>query len=318
VTATINPRRRGTAVRRQTVRIVTAGPSDIPAGIDLVAERYQHFDRGDLAVPHTTSKLFPQHQMLEAVDSRGRAVAVAEWFHPAYFPDGWVAIRIAVAQEWEGHDVGSALKRSVLEAVPAGTTKVSSVVSDDDARSLSVAGHWGFTVAAHPIQSEYPLPGAAVPPSPPEGVPVDDCSNLQFTDRDEVDAMIIASDTSPEGRAGMRMDLEMLSAAADTTPTPCGVLARVRGVPAGICFGAIEDRALKITYTGVQPRFRGRGLGRLLKEVAHTQARDKGADRSVTFNDASNTAIRRINAGLGYVVQFGYFRVSRALAPEPR
>ncbi len=298
--------------------VKVADPSDIEPGLDLVVQRMPHLDRSELAAVDTMPAMFPQQLTLKAVDPDGRLLGIGQWLRPSYFAEGWIAIRAVVRRGYEDHGVGSALRRAVLDSLPAGTTKVSTIVMDDEPRSLAIAERWGFTVEGHPIRSECPL--TPQPPAPipmPTDVTMHNGSQLDFPDQDAVDTMVRASDTSPEAIAGMRMSLQNLSNGVAAHHTPVGVLVRAHGAPAGISFGIIEDQTLKVGYTGVQPRYRGQGLGLLLKRAIHAAAAKEGANRSVTYNDASNTAIRRINADLGYVPQFGYLRVSIHAPAQP-
>lgn len=53
-------------------------------------------------------------------------------------------------------------------------------------------------------------------------------------------------------------------------------------------------------YTGVSPRFRGRGIARALKYETVAQAIEIGATRLRTDNDSQNAPILHINAEMGY------------------
>lgn len=190
---------------------------------------------------------------------------------------------------------------------------------DDDPRSVAIAQRWGFTAEGHPIQSELtfkpdaPLHHAVLN----SGVTVEDGAELNFPDRDAVGSMLRTSDTSPEAAAGMTVNLTDLAATIEKGQTPVVALVRVHGNPAAITFGTIDNGTLRIMYTGVDPKFRRQGLGRLVKHTAHVYAEQQGADRSATYNDEQNTAIRRLNASLGYKVKFGYYRMVQTVETAP-
>ena len=299
------------------VRVVPAPRSSLDELVDLMADRYRHFDRLELAASYRMPELFPERLMLMAVDAGDRIVGLGEWVRPVYFGDGWLSVRVVVRDDCQGRGVGGLLWAAVVDALPAGTGKVSTVVMDDDPRSLAVARRWGFAVEGHPIHSQLSLDAAATAPRTlPNGVSVQDCSELSFSDPGAVQAMLTASNTSPEAVAGMRMTLEDLSAAVPPGTTPVGVLVRVDGLPVGIAFGVVDENTLRITYTGVHRQFRRRGLARLAKQHLHAAAASKGADRGATFNDEHNTAIRALNADLGYTVKFGFYRVAQPVVQE--
>jgi hypothetical protein len=147
---------------------------------------------------------------------------------------------------------------------------------DDDPGSLTVARRWGFSVEGHPIRSEVPLSVTEPAPRLPEQVSVDPCSDLSFPDRAAVEAMLAATDSSPEAVAGMRVTLEDLAAAVGPGMTPVGVLVRRDGQPVAIAYGVIERHSLNVTYTGARPAYRRRGLGRLAKQALHAAAAGRG------------------------------------------
>jgi RimJ/RimL family protein N-acetyltransferase len=68
-----------------------------------------------------------------------------------------------------------------------------------------------------------------------------------------------------------------------------------------------------VGYTGVDPAFRGRGLARLAKEHLHHRAALLGVRRLYTDNEENNAGIRRVNKALGYVPEYGLFRMRKRL-----
>ncbi len=96
------------------------------------------------------------------------------------------------------------------------------------------------------------------------------------------------------------------------------VVTRVGGTPAAISFGMANGPVAYLSYTGVDPAHRGRGLARLTKQAVHVAAREAGALACFTDNEEHNTGIRRVNAALGYEVVAGVWRHQRVLAgPRP-
>ena len=112
--------------------------------------------------------------------------------------------------------------------------------------------------------------------------------------------MLLASQTDPEAAMAGPMELADVRTEAAGFEIPTGHVLRVDGAPAGICLGAVIDGVLQITYTGIDPAHRGRGLARVLKQRVHRDAARLGATEARTSNEATNTGIRHVNDTLGY------------------
>ena len=278
--------------------------------VDLVCGRQRHVTRAEAGWVFEAPEVFQGLTALEAVDRHGAMLGVGFTAHPKFAPEGRSLVRVIVAREHEGRGVGRTLRAALLERLPAGTTTLISGSYDDDPRALEVARHWGFEILEHSIESALDLTNLPEP-EPPAGVTVHDVSGLAFDDPDDVERMLLASQTNPEAAQGWVFDLEKLAAVRSDNEVPIGVMARVDGVPAAITFGGVADATLMIAYSGVDPAFRGRGLMALVKQQAHLAAREAGATLSRTSNEEHNHGIRRINADLGYIVRNGFFRMSR-------
>jgi GNAT superfamily N-acetyltransferase len=280
--------------------------------LDLVCARQVHVTRTDVGWMFSSPELFEGLVAIEAVNRHGVMLGVGFTAHPRFAPLGRSFLRVIVAREHEGRGVGRALRASLLEQLPDGTTHLVGGTFDDDPRSLAVAHHWGFEVAEHSIESVLDL--AALPkPELPSGVTLHDAPDLVFDDADAVERMLLASQTNPEAAQGWVFDLAKLRSLIAAGEIPIGVVARVDGRPAAITFGGVADATLSIAYSGVDPTFRGRGLMALVKQRAHLAARAAGATSSRTSNEEHNHGIRRINRELGYVVRSGVYRLARPL-----
>ena len=231
--------------------------------------------------------------------------------HLRAHPPGWRAVRVLVPAEHEGRGVGSALHAAVLARAAADPAELlRSGAFDDDARSLRVAAHWGWTVEQCSITSRLDLDGVA-PPVTPDGVTLEDASSLSFADRGDVERMLDASQTNPERANGFVIDLAVLTGMLGETERPAVALLRVDGRPAALSFGGVAGEVAHIGYTGVDPAFRGRGLGRLVKQHVHVVARDAGARWCDTDNEEHNAGIRRVNADLGYRRLYGRYSLTK-------
>jgi GNAT superfamily N-acetyltransferase len=109
------------------------------------------------------------------------------------------------------------------------------------------------------------------------------------------------------------MDLAMLIGFIGTEETPIGSLARLDGRPVAITHGGVADSLLHLSYTGVDPAFRGQGLAKLVKEHAHVRARTAGAVAAMTDNEEHNAGIRHVNEALGYQRCFGTYWLRQTL-----
>jgi len=128
--------------------------------------------------------------------------------------------------------------------------------------------------------------------------------------------MLAASQTNPEARTSHVITRAEMHGWIDEGEVPLGTLVRVDGIPAAVTFGGVipADGIGGVGYTGVDPQFRGRGLGRLAKQHLHHQAAGLGVRRLYTDNEQNNHGIRRVNAALGYEPDYGLFRMRKRLA----
>lgn len=247
----------------------------------------------------------------------GVVVGYATATHRAGAPDHQRSVQVFVDRRVAGQGVGSALFARCLAAVPAGTTELWTKVHDDE-ESSAIARHWGFEVVQRSISSRVDLAGAASP-QPPPGVTLEACDllDLEGADAEAFDAMLDASQTNPEAESHHRFTRAELKRWADPGETPLVVLARVDGRPAALVYGLVMEATGEggVAYTGVEPAYRGRGLGRLVKEELHARAARLGITALVTDNEEHNTGIRHVNEQLGYVVTYGVDRLRRLLQP---
>lgn len=100
-------------------------------------------------------------------------------------------------------------------------------------------------------------------------------------------------------------------------------LAYVDGEPAAVSMLVVdfESRRAANMFTGVLPRFRGRGLGLAVKLASIAWAKEHGFSSLVTTNDERNAPMLAINRRLGYIPagrQVEYVREAEtASAPAP-
>ncbi len=221
---------------------------------------------------------------------------------------------VAVAATHEDSGLGSRIYRHCRAAQDESVTDLRARVFDDDPRSLAIAKHWGFEVSQRSITSRAELVGVAAP-VPPDGVTLDAADDLAFPDDDAVEAMFAASQTNPEARNNHLMTLAEIRKYVFPGERGIVCLARVDGVPAALCFAIAGDGGDdgSVAYTGVDPAFRGRGLGRLVKQHVHHRAHESGVVRLSTDNEEHNEGIRRLNDEMGFTTAYGVYRMRQLL-----
>ncbi len=284
-------------------------PEVTAAVVDLAAARSPHIEPGYVAWHLTGTTYWPDLVALRASQD-GRVVGTGWIGLGTGAAAGRTTCYVVVPTAAEGAGVGGLLWRQLLDRVPEGTTQLRTEVFDDDPRSLAVAQHWGFEAEQLSIRSSRDLTGLPAV-SVPDDVRLESSPDLRFADQAAVDAMLLASQTNPEARGGDAKTCAQLRSVIADADHGIGVVARVDGVPAAIVIGLVDDRTLYVLYTGVDPRFRGRGLALLVKRQAHHAAAAVGATVASTDNEAHNHGIRRVNAELGYHVVVGTYRMKR-------
>jgi GNAT superfamily N-acetyltransferase len=286
------------------MRLQRAGPDNESAMAALACERCPLLEPAilaDLFEPNVYD-LYGAFCAVEGSDLVGWAALA----HRTAMPAGWRGLRVFVRRACESDGVGSALRAAVLETLDESATQLRSFVFDDDERSLTIGRHWGFDVQEHSISSRLDLTSTQ-PSAAPPGVSVEACGSLEFPDPDAVQECLTASQTNPEFAAGLHIDLAMLRGFVGSGEIAIGALARVDGRPAAICHGSIAGDSVHLTYTGVDPAYRGRGLARLVKTHAHRLAHDAGATVSMTDNETDNHGILHVNASMGYRRAYGTY-----------
>ena len=289
------------------MRLLAATSDHYDAMIRLAAERNPTMGPEDIGWQLMVPQSWPDLQTLRALDADGELLGWGWIATGTHAPEGWTSIWVTVRHEAEGQGVGGELFRSLSGRRPASAVQLRSHVRSGEDRALEIAGAWGFEEEEVAIASELPL--TDLPPVEiPAGVSLESCPALTFEDQDAVEAMLQASQTNPEALAGAVVDCANLLSTT-VGGTSIAVLARVDGVPAAIAAGTSVDGFLFVSYTGVDPAHRGRGLARLVKQQAHLDAAADGAEVSRTENEQHNAGIRRVNQELGYRVLHGTHRL---------
>lgn len=182
----------------------------------------------------------------------------------------------------------------------------------DSGTSLEVARHWGFEVLQVSVQSQLDLSTVA-DVSLPDDVTIDTSDGLLFDDEAAVEKMLDASQTNPERDQNGPMTLAYLRSMVteDSESRPLGLVLRVAGEPAGICYGLLNGVEAHVFYTGIDPAYRGRGLAVLAKQAFHREAARRGARVATTENEQHNTGIRHVNELLGYRIRLEEYWLAR-------
>lgn len=254
---------------------------------------------------------FIESRQVLVAHAADRIAGVALTGHPKPMPSDWRVVRVLVDPSARGRGLGGALHRAARRLLPGSGIVLRSGAYDDDPRDLEIAQHWGFEVVQRSFESCFDLTDLPPLPPLPDAITIEDCSTLEFPDTAEVEAMYDRSQTNPE-RAQFIGDLAFLRSFAPP-PLGLGALLRVHGAPVALTWAVKEPPAVHIAWTGVDPAFRGHGYGALLKQALHQMARDAGASECRTNNEEHNTGIRRVNAELGYRVEYGEYWLRQQL-----
>ena len=291
------------------MKIAPADPEKYDAMLALVLGRLPHM-HPEMIQPLFHDPVFATDRRYFAATDGDRLLGIAMTAALAPFPPDWRTARVVVEASAEGQGVGRALHAALVDGLDDELV-LRSGVHDSEERSLAVAKHWGFGVLQHSISSELHLPA---PPSRPvpDDVTFEHTSTLEFDDEGAVDAMLVASQTNPEA-ASFLMDRAVLLGFMADGENPLGVVLRVDGRPAAICWGSSMGEKAHIAYTGVDPAYRGRGLGYLVKQEMHQLAYDAGALRCGTDNEEHNAGIRHVNEALGYTKVSGSYWLQKPL-----
>ena len=260
------------------------------------------------------------HVDVLAVATEGeRLVGWAYAMHIPGVPDHQRSCYVLVGDDAAGRGLGGELWTRLRAGVPASVTDLRTRVFHGDDAGMAVARHWGFEPVQLSITSRLLLVDVA-PADPPDGVTLEVADDLAFADEDAVEAMFAASQTNPEATNSHLMTIPGIRQYVFPGERGIATVARVGGVPAAICFAIVADGGDEgsVAYTGVDPRFRGRGLGRLVKQDVHHRAYTSGIRRLGTDNEEHNAGIRRLNAEMGFVEEYGVYRMRAQLTRGQR
>jgi GNAT superfamily N-acetyltransferase len=266
----------------------------------FVLARLPLLDAG--VVRSTIDVAVPEHRRVwETRDPGGELAGIAVISRPVTFPDGWRFTFVATRRDFAGQGWGSRLWSALHPALDDGAELLVTVVFDGDEAAAGAARSWGFTVQQHSVTSELDLTSVpSVAADGEDGLVFWASDDLRFDDEDAVAAMVAASQTNPEAEAGLVGTLDGWRSAVGEGQRLIAVIARVDGRPAAISIAVAERDEMHVHYTGVDPSFRGRALGRRTKEFLHSHAASQGVRLAITDNEDGNAGIRRVNEQLGY------------------
>lgn len=283
------------------------------AVVDLLLRGQPHLVRPEvtLLLDDATS----EGRLVLGVEEDDGLVAVGVSTHLIWQSPGDQLVSVVVDPAARGRGLGGRLHAALLDRLPDRATRLRGTTFDDDPASGGVVEHWGYERMQLSLTSTVDVDDATHP-SLPDDVTVAVTDHVDLPDATEVDRMLDVSQTNPERLdGGSVIRLADLGRQQEGDELLLGVL-RVHGLPAAIC-AAMHDAsgAGYVGYTGVDPAHRGRGLGALLKQAVHAEARRRGVRRLATENEQHNVGIRHVNERLGYRVRFGTWRWARPVRP---
>ena len=226
-----------------------------------------------------------------------------------------VRISVQVPPDLRRRGIGGALADAICtEVAAAGAACLLVVVADDD-ESKAFATRRGFTIGRRMSHSSADLSAVPEPPALPAGLRV---VNYEQADPRELwRAVVAVAEGDPSGLSfappydewlavdwsnpDLRRDL---SVAALDGETVLSFVTTTADPERGVIWSNL---------TGTIPAARGRGLAKVVKSVALTQARNAGFVTANTGNDAANTPMLAVNAWLGYHVSSAAWTAEKTL-----
>jgi len=290
------------------VDIRAYAPADLESVLDLAQSRMPFIERDEIAksLNDPTASFAPS---LVAVDPTNTVVARAFVAWLPSLPGDMRVARIQVAKNLESTGLGGRLARMLHAGLGPGVRTVITSVLDDDAHSLAVAEHWGFRRNMHGISIGLDLDDLPEPATV-EGTNFEVLPNYSPDLDAQVDDLLIRAATEPETRHGLRMSAAPMREDLDYRGSPLTVLARTNGRLIGLTTASVAGPYLYTYYLCVDPAYRRRGVALAMKQRLHLAARDLGATRVETTNEAANVEARGLNARLGFTRIWGEHRLA--------
>ena len=247
---------------------------DLPAMIALAIARCPHFE------PWTISGLFSgavEPDTVAVAYDEERLAGFGLSLHFRGSPDHQRSVLVMVDRQDAGAGLGHDLHERCLAAHPDSVTDVRTRVFDGDEVAMAVARHWGYESVQLSITSRVELDDPAAP-VPPHGVTLEAIDELRVDDQEALDSLVAVSQTNPETANNHLVTPDEMRHWVFPDERPVFSLARVDGRPAAFCVGIVARDGDEggLGFTGVDPQFRGRGLGRLVKEHVHHRAAGLG------------------------------------------
>jgi mycothiol synthase len=235
----------------------------------------------------------------------------------------FVAARVLPAFRRRG--VGSALMEALLEpARGLGVDGLAAMVLADDEAAMRFAARWGFTEVGREAESRLRLDESA---GGAELVPLPDGLELQTLGaRPDLVSQVHALAVETSGEIGGAEDiaippLDVWRAENVDDALPDGSFVAVAGGrvvgSAGLTGRPAEPGVAEHLLTAVTRAWRRRGVARALKAAQIDWARRHGYAELMTFNNAANDPMRRLNAELGYRLVRTDVRFHRPMPPPP-
>ncbi len=248
----------------------------------------------------------------------------ARTYHQPWFPNGTFATNVTVRPDLRRRGLGTRLLEVITGAgVEMGATRQLTSVADDQPGGMAFALHHGFVVLRHTA-------GATLDPSTvderilaepaPPGIAVTTLEKLGDTDAHRQRLWEISEQTGldvpgepRQPRTYAQFTEQMLETSWFRLAGQFIALDGNTWVGVAAVGYTESSNTLYHNYTGVDARYRGRGIASALKRATIRYAVEIGASILETHNDSTNTAMLAINRALGYQEKPGYSDLDRSL-----
>ena len=263
----------------------------------LTRETLERMFKGDLG------HLFLKRVAVDGARLVGQATVVLS------VVSGQPMLSLVIEREYRGRGLGRDLLGQAIDSVEG--RRIATWCYDDDERDLRFAERNGFDIINHGISSTLMAADVDMTPVVSE-FPITVFTDTELDDdlAARVSDLMIRSATNPETtQLGWSVDVAKLRKFMHNC---LWVVAFDGDKPIAMSnVEPFDSKPWLVGYTCVDEDYRGRGLSHDLKQTLHLAGLDRGAPGFETENEATNHAIRALNASLGYKVSGGTYRLVR-------
>jgi GNAT superfamily N-acetyltransferase len=256
-------------------------------------------------------------------EQSGIIVGAAKLTTEPAFP-GTASALVAVAEPARGRGIGTDLANILAARFEACEAKsVTCAIRDDLDGGRRFAERLGFAVTNHSVGWRLDLSGS-LRELATRAARALEVARVQIRTADLAEERRTIIDCVRRSMAGLPVSrgyVQGFDPGQDTQLIPGGsriIVAEMRDEPGYACGVTIlapetASGAWHVNFTGVDPRYRGRGVAAALKTASLLSGWQAGARFITAVNDDSNLAIQHLNQELGMKRTAGYWSLAQSL-----